>query len=44
MFIDEAEIGVRSGKGGNGMVHFRREEHYPCVYIVLSYNIADVNY
>jgi GTP-binding protein len=27
MFIDEAEIFVRSGKGGDGMVHFRREKY-----------------
>ncbi len=27
MFIDEAEIVVRSGKGGDGMVHFRREKY-----------------
>ena len=27
MFIDEAEITVRSGKGGDGMVHFRREKY-----------------
>jgi len=27
MFIDEAEIYVRSGKGGNGMVHFHREKY-----------------
>ena len=27
MFIDEAEIMVRSGKGGDGMVHFRREKY-----------------
>jgi GTP-binding protein len=27
MFIDEAEIIVRSGKGGDGMVHFRREKY-----------------
>jgi GTPase len=27
MFIDEAEIKVRSGKGGDGMVHFRREKY-----------------
>lgn len=26
MFIDEAEIYVCSGKGGNGVVHFRREK------------------
>lgn len=29
MFIDQAEIEVRSGKGGNGMVHFRREKYVP---------------
>lgn len=27
MFIDEARIIVRSGKGGNGMVHFHREKY-----------------
>ena len=27
MFIDEAKITVCSGKGGNGMVHFRREKY-----------------
>ena len=27
MFIDEAEIMVKSGKGGDGMVHFRREKY-----------------
>lgn len=27
MFIDEAKIIVRSGKGGNGMVHFHREKY-----------------
>ena len=26
MFIDQAIINVRSGKGGNGVVHFRREK------------------
>ncbi|MHB8807147.1 MAG: GTPase ObgE [Anaerolineaceae bacterium] len=26
MFIDEAEIQVRSGRGGDGMMHFRREK------------------
>ena len=26
MFIDEAEITVHSGKGGDGIVHFRREK------------------
>jgi GTPase involved in cell partitioning and DNA repair len=29
IFIDEAEIEVRSGKGGDGMVHFRREKYVP---------------
>lgn len=29
MFIDEAEIFVTSGKGGDGMVHFRREKYVP---------------
>jgi GTPase len=29
MFIDEAKIRVRSGKGGNGVVHFRREKYVP---------------
>ncbi|HEY69272.1 MAG TPA: GTPase ObgE [Anaerolineae bacterium] len=28
-FIDEARIYVASGKGGNGMVHFRREKYVP---------------
>ncbi len=28
-FIDEAQILVRSGKGGDGMVHFRREKYVP---------------
>jgi len=27
MFIDEAKITARSGKGGNGMMHFRREKY-----------------
>lgn len=27
MFIDEADIEVRSGKGGNGVVHFRKEKY-----------------
>jgi GTPase len=29
MFIDQAEISVRSGKGGDGAVHFRREKYVP---------------
>ncbi len=29
MFIDEAEIRVISGKGGDGVVHFRREKYIP---------------
>jgi GTP-binding protein len=29
MFIDQAEILVSSGKGGNGMMHFRREKYVP---------------
>ncbi len=29
MFIDEANIYVRSGKGGDGAVHFRREKYVP---------------
>ncbi|RLD04645.1 MAG: GTPase ObgE [Chloroflexi bacterium] len=29
MFIDQAEIYIRSGKGGNGMIHFRREKYIP---------------
>jgi GTP-binding protein len=29
MFIDQAEIYVSSGKGGNGIVHFRREKYVP---------------
>ncbi|GAB4532602.1 MAG: GTPase ObgE [Anaerolineales bacterium] len=29
MFIDEAKIHVQSGKGGSGMVHFRREKYIP---------------
>lgn len=28
-FIDEVEIEVASGKGGDGMVHFRREKYEP---------------
>src|SRR5512133_3671081 len=27
MFVDEAKIYVRSGKGGDGMVHFHREKY-----------------
>jgi GTP-binding protein len=29
MFIDQAEVEVKSGKGGDGMVHFRREKYVP---------------
>ena len=29
MFIDEATIFVRSGQGGDGVVHFRREKYVP---------------
>jgi GTP-binding protein len=29
MFLDEAEIYVESGRGGNGMVHFHREKYKP---------------
>lgn len=29
MFIDEAMIFVKSGKGGDGVVHFRREKYVP---------------
>jgi GTPase len=29
MFIDQAEIFVQSGKGGDGSVHFRREKYVP---------------
>lgn len=29
MFFDEAEIYVKSGRGGNGMVHFHREKYKP---------------
>lgn len=29
MFIDEAEILIRSGKGGDGMMHFHREKFVP---------------
>jgi len=27
MFIDEAQLEVQSGKGGDGVVHFRREKY-----------------
>lgn len=29
MFLDEAKIHIASGKGGDGMVHFRREKYVP---------------
>ncbi len=29
MFIDTVVIDVRSGKGGDGVVHFRREKYVP---------------
>ena len=29
MFVDQAEIYVRSGKGGDGAVHFHREKYVP---------------
>ncbi len=29
MFIDEARIQVESGKGGDGIIHFRREKYEP---------------
>ena len=29
MFTDQVEIHVRSGKGGDGMMHFRREKYEP---------------
>ena len=29
MFIDQVEVLVRSGKGGDGAVHFRREKYVP---------------
>ena len=29
MFIDQAIINIKSGKGGNGVVHFRREKFAP---------------
>lgn len=28
-FVDEANIHVKAGSGGNGIVHFRREKHVP---------------
>lgn len=29
MFVDRAKISIRAGKGGNGMVSFRREKYVP---------------
>lgn len=29
MFIDQVEIDVKSGRGGDGIVHFRREKYVP---------------
>ena len=29
MFVDEAEIHVKAGDGGNGCVSFRREKYIP---------------
>ncbi len=29
MFIDEATLSIKSGKGGDGAVHFRREKYVP---------------
>ena len=29
MFIDEIQVSVISGKGGDGIVHFRREKYVP---------------
>jgi GTP-binding protein len=29
MFIDEANLYIKSGKGGDGVVHFRREKYIP---------------
>lgn len=29
MFIDRAQIHIRSGKGGDGIVHFRKEKYVP---------------
>ena len=29
MFVDELELSVRGGRGGNGVVSFRREKYVP---------------
>jgi len=29
VIIEEAKIEVKSGKGGDGMAHFRREKYVP---------------
>ena len=29
MFTDQVEIHIKSGKGGDGMMHFRREKFIP---------------